>query len=233
MIRRTTAYLASLIIALAGALALVSAPTAQAADKDCGDFPNQAAAQNFYINNGGPDSDPHGLDSEGDGVACESLPCPCSDDQGGGGGGNGNNNPPKDPILKQKARVLRVIDGDTVKVKLIGGPKRDVRILGIDTPEVHGGVECGGRVASRAAKKMLPRGTRVLLTSDRSQRLKDRYGRLLRYIEKGKTDIGRKQLRRGNATVYVVGKPFKRVKTYRATQASAKVNNVGIWKNCR
>lgn len=41
-------------------------------DKDCGDFSTQAEAQAFY-EAAGPD-DPHGLDSEGDGVACESLP---------------------------------------------------------------------------------------------------------------------------------------------------------------
>ncbi len=43
-------------------------------DKDCGDFGSQAEAQAFYEAAGGPESDPHRLDSEGDGVACESLP---------------------------------------------------------------------------------------------------------------------------------------------------------------
>lgn len=43
-------------------------------DRDCGDFSTQAEAQAFYEAAGGPVSDPHRLDSEGDGVACESLP---------------------------------------------------------------------------------------------------------------------------------------------------------------
>ncbi len=43
-------------------------------DKDCGDFSSQAEAQAFYEAAGGPESDPYRLDSEGDGVACESLP---------------------------------------------------------------------------------------------------------------------------------------------------------------
>lgn len=42
--------------------------------RDCGDFGTQAEAQAFYEAAGGPESDPHGLDGEGDGVACESLP---------------------------------------------------------------------------------------------------------------------------------------------------------------
>jgi hypothetical protein len=44
------------------------------ADRDCGDFANQAKAQAFFVAQGGPDLDPHGLDQDGDGVACQSLP---------------------------------------------------------------------------------------------------------------------------------------------------------------
>jgi competence protein ComEC len=43
-------------------------------DRDCGDFASQEEAQAFYEAAGGPASDPHRLDSEGDGVACELLP---------------------------------------------------------------------------------------------------------------------------------------------------------------
>ena len=41
-------------------------------DKDCGDFASQAEAQAFYEAAGGPASDPHRLDGNDDGVACES-----------------------------------------------------------------------------------------------------------------------------------------------------------------
>lgn len=43
-------------------------------DKDCGDFKTHQEAQDFFISQGGPNSDPHKLDSDGDGLACESLP---------------------------------------------------------------------------------------------------------------------------------------------------------------
>lgn len=43
-------------------------------DKDCTDFATHAQAQTFFISQGGPGSDPHRLDSDGDGLACESLP---------------------------------------------------------------------------------------------------------------------------------------------------------------
>jgi hypothetical protein len=40
----------------------------------CRDFRIQAEAQQFFINSGGPKEDPHGLDEDKDGVACEDLP---------------------------------------------------------------------------------------------------------------------------------------------------------------
>lgn len=43
-------------------------------DKDCKDFATQREAQEFFIVNGEPGSDPHRLDSDKDGVVCESLP---------------------------------------------------------------------------------------------------------------------------------------------------------------
>ena len=43
-------------------------------DRDCGDFSSQAEAQAFFVAAGGPASDPHRLDRDGDGVVCESLP---------------------------------------------------------------------------------------------------------------------------------------------------------------
>ncbi|HWG85053.1 MAG TPA: excalibur calcium-binding domain-containing protein [Deinococcales bacterium] len=44
-------------------------------DRDCGDFRTQAEAQAFYVAAGGPSRDPHRLDgSDGNGIACESLP---------------------------------------------------------------------------------------------------------------------------------------------------------------
>ena len=43
-------------------------------DKDCSDFATHAKAQSFFISQGGPNSDPHRLDADHDGLACESLP---------------------------------------------------------------------------------------------------------------------------------------------------------------
>lgn len=43
-------------------------------DRDCGDFATWREAQDFFLAAGGPARDPHRLDADRDGVACESLP---------------------------------------------------------------------------------------------------------------------------------------------------------------
>lgn len=45
-------------------------PTA-IADRNCSDFASAAAAQKFFLASGGPTQDPHGLDRDGDGNACD------------------------------------------------------------------------------------------------------------------------------------------------------------------
>lgn len=61
--------------AVTAALLVLGAPAspASAADKDCSDFRSWRAAQNFYKSHGGPKRDPHRLDADRDGIACESL----------------------------------------------------------------------------------------------------------------------------------------------------------------
>ncbi|WP_153729718.1 thermonuclease family protein [Salinibacillus xinjiangensis] len=43
-------------------------------DRDCGDFDTHKEAQAFFETQGGPNKDPHRLDRDGNGLACESLP---------------------------------------------------------------------------------------------------------------------------------------------------------------
>jgi micrococcal nuclease len=80
------------------------------------------------------------------------------------------------------ASVVRVVDGDTVVVRLAG---RDttVRLIGIDTPETKDpreAVQCFGREASARAGALLPVGAQVRLAYDVERN--DRYGRTLAYV---------------------------------------------------
>lgn len=95
-------FLVGVLAVMTGlALALItSTDPARAVDYDCSDFSTQADAQSFFLSHGGPSSDPYGLDADGDGVACESNPCPCSTG-GGGSGGGGGGHPGKKPGHKK------------------------------------------------------------------------------------------------------------------------------------
>jgi hypothetical protein len=81
------------LVGLAGVSFAAAGPASAGGDRDCGDFATQAAAQQFFISQGGPRSDPHALDADGDGLACESNPCPCSTSQGGGQNPSPGHNP--------------------------------------------------------------------------------------------------------------------------------------------
>jgi endonuclease YncB( thermonuclease family) len=211
---------------LAGALVamvLLAIPDSAASqDYDCADFSTQAEAQQYLLA-----GDPYRLDGDGDGIACESLPCPCST---GSGGGGGTTQPAK--RLRIKGKVTHVVDGDTIDVRYKRRSDR-VRLIGIDTPEVYGGVECGGPEASATMKK-LAADRQVKLVTDPTQDRRDRYGRLLAYarVIRGPS-LQLAILRKGWAKVYVYGgNPFERVEQFRAAEDAARTANRGAWSLC-
>ncbi len=86
--------------------------------------------------------------------------------------------PPDDGTMA----VVRVVDGDTVIVR-VHGEDETVRLIGIDTPETKHPtkpVQCFGPEASAFTKQLLPEGTRVRLERDVEAR--DHFGRLLAYV---------------------------------------------------
>ena len=100
-------------------------------------------------------------------------------------------------------------------------------MIGIDTPEVYFGAECGGSQASAAMNRILHGGDRVKLIRDRSQDNRDHYDRLLRYVIHAGRDVGRRQIRKGWAKPYVFESPFKRLSSYRSAGRAAKRSNRG------
>ena len=74
------------------------------------------------------------------------------------------------------AQVTKHTDGDTLWLSGIG----KVRLIGIDTPEVYGQVECYGRQASAFVERTVPLGSEVRYRLGIDER--DRYGRALAYL---------------------------------------------------
>lgn len=86
------------------------------------------------------------------------------------------------------ADVVKVVDGDTVHVKIKStGIKEKVRIIGLDTPELHHPrkpVQYFAREAKVQAEKLL-KGKTIALKFDQANAAKghrDRYGRLLAHV---------------------------------------------------
>ena len=192
-------------------------------DVDCGAFSNQAQAQKRLTR-----GDPHGLDGDGDGLACSSLPCPCSKAKPKPGSGPVTADLPD--AAKFRAEVESVTDGDTLDLITASGREVTIRLVGIDTPEVYGGVECGGRAAS-AAMGLLATGA-VTVRIDPTQDRIDRYGRLLAYVNKGDLDLGRAMVARGFASAYIYDEVFLRYPAYHRSEVAAKSTDRGSWDHC-
>jgi micrococcal nuclease len=127
--------------------------------------------------------------------------------------------------------VTKNVDGDTVHVSTPSGPEV-IRIIGVDTPEVFGGKECYGPEASAFARDTLPVGARVTLVRDPSQAERDRYRRLLRYIEVGGRDYSEAAIRAGMGTYVEYGKPVERKAALVAAEAEARAAGRGLWSAC-
>jgi endonuclease YncB( thermonuclease family) len=141
---------------------------------------------------------------------------------------------PASPAPPAAGRVVRVVDGDTIVVRA-RGHLLTVRLLGVDTAETQGGlVECGGPAASRHLARIVSTGSRVRLVTDPdSGDTRDRYGRLLAYVDSRHGDLGERQLRAGLAYVYRYrDRRFSRLDRYRRAEDDARARRRATWSGC-
>lgn len=130
------------------------------------------------------------------------------------------------------ARVVRVVDGDTISVALRGGRRETVRILGVDTPEtVKRGtpVQCYGPEASAFTKSRLT-GRAVRLELDAEVR--DRYGRLLAYVIVDGRRFDDELLRLGYARLLIIPPNDAHGRALLAAENDARVRRRGLWAAC-
>lgn len=120
-------------------------------------------------------------------------------------------------------RVVEVVDGDTLDVQLPDGTVERVRIVSINAPE---GDECYSSEAAEALTALVD-GEAVRLVVDHSNR--DRYGRLLRYVELAGDDVGLRLVRDGAALVRVSEPDDAREGVLRAAETQARDGARGLW----
>lgn len=122
--------------------------------------------------------------------------------------------------------VERVLDGDTIVL----GTGEHIRYLLVDTPEIHEPIGCYGPEASDF-NRMLVQGKTVRLTYDAECR--DRYDRLLAYVELDGRSVNELLLTRGYACVlHISPNGDDRVDDYRLLEEKAQVGQVGLWGSC-
>jgi micrococcal nuclease len=136
------------------------------------------------------------------------------------------------PGPRQIARVLRVIDGDTILVSLDGREER-VRYIGVDTPETVAPdrpVGCFGAEASEANRQLVAEKT-VELERDISER--DRFGRLLRYVYVDGIFVNAELVRRGYATAVTFPPDVRESTRFRDLERRAREAGQGLWGACK
>jgi micrococcal nuclease len=135
------------------------------------------------------------------------------------------------PVLAAtlEGAVVRVVDGDTIHVK-IGDRVETVRYIGVNTPEVHHprrGEEPGGREAT-AINRQLVAGKQVRLELDVQER--DRYRRMLAYVWIGEVMINAELVRLGYAQVMTIPPNVRHQALFVKLQRDARDARRGLWR---
>lgn len=120
------------------------------------------------------------------------------------------------------ARVIQVIDGDTIIVE--GGYR--VRYIGIDAPELYPEAELYGTEAWQENRRLVE-GEEIRLEKDVSET--DEYGRLLRYVYVGEVLVNAELVRQGLARAEAYPPDTEYQDYLEAMEAEAKSAGRGMW----
>jgi micrococcal nuclease len=135
------------------------------------------------------------------------------------------------PALAEPAlegTVVRIVDGDTIHVRLRDRVER-VRYIGVNTPEMHHPTkheEPGGRQAA-GVNHALVSGRRVRLELDAQAR--DRHGRLLAYVWVDDTMVNAELVRRGFAQAMTVPPNVRHQPLFLKLEREAREAGRGLW----
>ena len=132
------------------------------------------------------------------------------------------------PTAYAASNVSKVVDGDTITMS--NGEK--VRLIQIDTPELAS-KECYGIQAKSELSKLLNQVGEVSLTSDPNLDEVDKYGRSLRYVFVGNTNLNLKLIEIGAAAPYFYRgeKGIYAAQFLKAAQTAQK-RKLGMWGMC-
>jgi micrococcal nuclease len=130
-----------------------------------------------------------------------------------------------------RAKVVRVVDGDTI-VASVDGEDEYVRYIGVDTPETvkpDTPVQCFGPNASDENHRLVE-GRTVRLVFDREAR--DDYGRLLAYVYTGGRFVNGELVRGGFARTLEIAPNTSHAAEFQQLATRAARAGKGLWGAC-
>lgn len=134
---------------------------------------------------------------------------------------------------REVAKVVRVIDGDTITIDYHGTPTQ-VRFIGMNTPEIADspkGAEYYGDEAAERTKQLVE-GKSVTIDTDGLQGDRDRYGRLLRYVYVGNQQVNLTLIQEGYAYDWTDRYPSVYQKQFHKAETDAQKQKRGLWAKC-
>jgi micrococcal nuclease len=148
--------------------------------------------------------------------------------------GCGSTEPNASDGAEATATVERVVDGDTLVVR-VDGQRERVRLIGINTPESVARdrpVMCFGKEASAHLQELLPEGTPIRMERDVETR--DRFDRLLAYVYRA--DDGRfvnlAMVTDGYAQQYTFPPNVAHADEFGDAERAARRDGAGLWSAC-
>ena len=123
--------------------------------------------------------------------------------------------------------VTSIIDGDSIRVDLDSGPTREVRLIGVDSPEKR---RCYHQKSKAFAGNRLE-GKRVTLRTDPRRDESDR-SRLFAYVHVGGQLFNIEAIQSGHARERAYGPKYQMRSEFKTAQKEAKRQDRGLWNAC-
>jgi micrococcal nuclease len=137
---------------------------------------------------------------------------------------------PEPPAEARTALVVRVVDGDTLLLR-VGGRRVRVRLIGVDAPETWARRDCYGAEAARALRRLVSAGSAVRVIGDREPY--DHFGRRLLHLwtSRGRL-VSAALVRAGFARALAIPPDTRYAPLLGAAEAEARRRGVGLWSRC-
>ncbi len=137
--------------------------------------------------------------------------------------GNATNNQPQTNYQREPAFVTRIVDGDTIHVKIENGSEEIIRFLGINTPEKN---KPYYQEAKDFLKEEIENKSIEILRDIEDT---DRYNRKLRYVFYNDNLINAEIVQNGLATTFMLDE-LKYKDKFLNAEKFARENEINLWK---